>query len=232
MPYLEINFDPFITLAKVTNASISNPLNLLSLVETVGANGISFTYGPEIGQMNNLALLRSMSDCRINIRVPADMQILQKALLLRPDLITICDPESDDHTVEIPSKLIKELVNSVVTMNEVGVSLRLKPDVKQLKEAYQMGIDEVEIATNELARKDKQLLFLECLEKITHAVNLGNRNNLRISIGGQLNRRIIRAVNDVINVEFISVGRALLSQAFLWGFETAVREMIEMLDAS
>ena len=231
MPNLDINFDPFITLAKVTNAAISNPLNLLSLVETVGANGISFTYSSEIGQMNNLALLRSMSDCRINIRVPVDMQILQKALLLRPDLITVCDTERDDKTVEIPSKLIKELISTVIAADDVGVSLRLKPDVKQLKDAYQMGIDEVEIATDELARQDKQVAFLECLEKITHAINIGSRNNLRISVGGQLNRRIIRAINDVISVEFISVGRALLAQSFLWGFEKAVRDMVEILDA-
>jgi pyridoxine 5'-phosphate synthase PdxJ len=232
MPYLEINFDPFIKLATITNAAISNPLNLLSLVETVGANGISFTYSSEIGQMGNLTLLRSLSNCRINIRVSADMQILQKALLLRPDLITICDPERDDCTVEIPSKVIKELTNAVLTVNEIGVSLRLKPDVKQLKEAYQMGIDEVELATDELARQDKKIAFLDCLETLVHAVNIGSRNNLRISIGGQLNRRIVRAVNEVVQVEFISLGRALLAQAFLQGFEAAVREMMEVVDIS
>ncbi|MDO9548079.1 MAG: pyridoxine 5'-phosphate synthase [Candidatus Marinimicrobia bacterium] len=232
MPYLEVNFDPFIALAKITNAPVSNPLNLISYVETVGAGGISFSYGPDIGQMNNLSLLRSMSGSRINVRVPADMQIVQKALLLRPDMITINDPDSEDGSVEIPSKLIKDLVASVVNMDEVGVALRLKPDVKQMKEAYQMGIDEVEIATNELAEHEKRLPFLECLERITHAIHIGKRNNLRVSVGGALDRRIISAINEVIDVEFISVGRALLAQAFLRGFETAIKELIEKTDIS
>jgi len=34
MPYLEVNFDPFIALAKITNAPVSNPLNLINYVET------------------------------------------------------------------------------------------------------------------------------------------------------------------------------------------------------
>lgn len=232
MPYLEVNFDPFIALAKITKAPVSNPLNLISYVETVGAGGISFSYGPEIGQMNNLSLLRSMTSSRINVRVPADMQVVQKALLLRPDMITITDSETEDGAVEIPSKSIKDLVSAVVNMDDVGVALRLKPDVRQMKEAYQMGIDEIEIATNELAEQEKQELFLECLEKVVHAIRTGSRNNLRVSVGGALDRRIINAINEVIDVEFISVGRALLAQAFLWGFENAVKELIEIIDIS
>ena len=230
MPYLEVNFDPFIALAKITTAPMSNPLNLISYIETVGAGGISFTYKPETGQMNNLGLLRSMTSSRINVRVPADMQIVQKALLLRPDMITIFDIEKEDGTVEIPSKLIKDLISSVINMDNVGVALRLKPDVKQMKEAYQIGIDEVEIATNELAEHEKQSPFLECLERITHAIRIGNRNNLRVSVGGALDRRLITSINEVIDVEFISVGRALLAQAFLRGFQTAVKELTEIID--
>ncbi|MCK4640688.1 MAG: pyridoxine 5'-phosphate synthase [Candidatus Marinimicrobia bacterium] len=230
MPYFEVNFDPFIALGKITNSPVSNPLNLLSFVESVGAAGISFTYGPETGQMNNVALLRSMTNCRINIRVPADMQVLQKAILLRPDIVTLCDMEKEDTTVQIPSKSIKELVNSVLNIEDLGIAIRLKPDVKQLKEAYQMGIDEIEIATNELARHDKQTPFLECLEKITHTIHIGNKNNLRISAGGELDRRLIRALNEVIDVEFISVGKALLSRSLMWGLENALKEFNEVID--
>lgn len=232
MPYFEINFDPFIALAKITGVPISNPLNLISFTETADVGGISFTYGTEIGQLNNLGLLRSMTSSRINIRVPADMQVVQKAVLLRPDMITICDPETDDTTVDIPSKVIRDLVTAVVNMENVGVAVRLKPDVKCMKEAYQMGIDEVEIATNELAEQASHTAFLEYLGRITHTIRIGRRNNLRVSVGGALNYRMIRALNEVLEVEFMSVGRALLAQAFLLGFETAVREFMTIIDIS
>jgi len=230
MPYLEVNFDPFIALAKITGAPISNPLNLISYVETIGVGGIGFSYGQEIAPMNNLNLLRSMTNSRINIRVPVDMQVVQKALLLRPDIITICDPEKSDNTVEIPSKAVKDLVTSIVNIDDVGVALRLKPEVRQMKEAYQMGIDEVEVSSNELSEIDKQIPFLECLEGITHAIRTGNRNSLRVSVGGALDRRIIKAIIEVIDVEFISVGRALLAQSFLKGFEPAVKELTDIID--
>lgn len=230
MPNLEVNFDSFIALGKIAKSPITNPLNLLGFVESVGAAGISFTFGPEIGHLNNLALLRSMSTCRINIRVPVDMQSLQKAILLQPDIITLVDPESDNCAVQIPSKMIKELVDIAINVKNMGVAVRLKPDVKQLKEAYQLGIDEIEIATDELARHDQQTPFLKCLEKITHTIHVGSRNNLRISVGGQLNRRLIKSLNEVIDVEFISVGKALLSQSLMWGFEAALKELIEIIE--
>lgn len=232
MAYFEINFDPLIALAKITGAPISNPLNLLGLAETAGVSGISFGYGTEIGQMNNLGLLRSMSSSRINIRVPADMQMVQKVILLRPNLITLYNPDVEDGSLEIPSKLVKELVAAVIHTENVGLALRLKPDVKCMKEAYQMGIDEVEIATNELGELDSRTAFLECLGKITHAIRIGTRNNLRVSAGGALHQRTIRALNEVIDVEFMSVGRALLAQAFLRGFDTAVREFMSIIEIS
>ncbi len=229
MPYLEVNLDPFIELGKISGLALANPVNLLSYIEAAGASGICLTYKPEMDQLNNMTLLRALSNCRINMRVPTDMQILQKVILLHPDLVTIVDLDNDDTTVRIPSKQIKELVNSVLSVGGLGVALRLKPEVKQLKEAYQLGIDEVEVATNELAPHSQQIPFLECLEKITHAIHIGSRNNLRISAGGNLNRHLIRELVDVIDLEFISVGRALLSQALIFGFESALREITEII---
>jgi pyridoxine 5-phosphate synthase len=231
MPYLEVNLDPFIELGRISGLPLANPVNLLSYAEAAGASGICLTYKPEIEQLNNLALLRAISSCRINMRVPADMQLLQKVILLHPDIVTIVDAGNDDATVQIPSKQIKELVNSVLNVGGLGVALRLKPEVKQLKEAYQLGIDEVEVATNELARHNRQIPFLECLEKITHAIHIGSRNNLRISAGGSLNRHLLREIVEVIDLEFISVGRALLSQALIFGFESALRELMKIIQS-
>jgi len=229
MPYLEVNLDPFIELGRISGLALTNPVNLLSYIEAVGASGICLTYKPELDQLNNLDLLRALSSCRINLRVPTDMQILQKVILLHPDLVTIVDLDNDDTTVRIPSKQIKELVNAVLSVGGLGVALRLKPEVKQLKEAFQLGIDEVEVATNELVRHSRQIPFLECLEKITHAIHIGSRNNLRISAGGNLNRHLIRELVDVIDLEFISVGRALLSQSLIYGFENALHELTKIV---
>lgn len=229
MAYLEVNLDSFIELGKICGLPLVNPVNLLSYIETAGASGICLTYKPEMEQLNNMALLRAASSCRINMRVPADMKILQKVILLHPDIVTLIDLGSDDATIQIPSKQIKELVHSVLSVEGLGVALRLKPEVKQLKEAYQLGIDEVEVATNELARHNQQVPYLECLEKITHAIHIGSRNNLRISAGGNLNRQLVRALDDVIDLEFISVGRALLSQTLIYGFESALRELAKVI---
>ena len=137
-----------------------------------------------------------------------------------------------DNTIEIHSKDIKVLVNTILNSEDLGLALRIQPKIKLLKEAYQLGVDEVEIATNDLAKEKTHKGFLLVLEKITHTIRIATKNNLRVSIGGDLDRRIITALNEVVDVEFISVGNALLSQSLITGFESALKELMELVEKS
>lgn len=230
MPYLEVNLDPFISLEELVHAPLTNPLNLLSYVESIGVAGVSFTYRKNVNLVTDISTLRSMTGCRLNVRVPADAETIQKVLQIKPDMITIINPESADNTLEFHSKDIKVLVNTILDNQDLGLALRIQPKIKLLKEAYQLGVDEVEIATNELSKEETHKGFLVVLEKITHTIRIAIKNNLRVSIGGDLNQRIIAALNEVVDVEFLSVGKALLSQSLITGFESALRELMELVE--
>ncbi|RKY51170.1 MAG: hypothetical protein DRP89_09245 [Candidatus Neomarinimicrobiota bacterium] len=232
MSYLEINLDPFISLEELVHAPLTNPLNLLSYVESIGVSGVSFTYRENVNLVRDISTLRSMTGCRFNIRVPANIEIVQKILPIKPDMLTVIDPKSLDNTIEIHSKDIKVLVNTILNSEDLGLALRIQPKIKLLKEAYQLGVDEVEIATNDLAKEKTHKGFLLVLEKITHTIRIATKNNLRVSIGGDLDRRIITALNEVVDVEFISVGNALLSQSLITGFESALKELMELVEKS
>lgn len=229
MPYPEVNLDPFISLKGLINTPLANPLNLLSYVETVGIAGVGFTYRQDIGYIGDLSSLRSMTSSRINIRIPADMAFVHKVLPLKPDVVTVVDDNSEHKTLNVPSDIIKEMVVSL-RQNEVsGLALRIAPDIKQLKVAYQYGVDVVEIATNRLAKEGTRRGFLNALEEIVRIIRVAKKNGLRIVVAGELNRRLILELNAVVNVEFISVGRALLEQALMLGFDKALREFVDVV---
>jgi len=230
MRYLEVNLDPFLALCQVAETPLCNPLNLLSFIEAAGVAGISYTNRPEYDGLFNFPVMRSMSKCRLNIRTNIENQALQRAMAAKPDFITLVNLAAPDATVDPHTEQVRDLVATVQSAEDFNLVLRLKPEVPALKAAYRLKVDEVELATNKLSGLETQAAYLVELEKIVLAVRLANRHNLRVSVGGLLHKRLILALLELVDVEFISLGRALLSQALIVGIEPALRELLAIIE--
>jgi pyridoxine 5'-phosphate synthase PdxJ len=75
-----------------------------------------------------------------------------------------------------------------------------------------------------------QANYIAEIQKIALAARLATRNHMRISVGGQLQRRLIWGLLELIDIEFISVGLALLGQALVTGMEMAIREYLMIIE--
>jgi pyridoxine 5-phosphate synthase len=230
MPYFEANLDSFISLSKLSLTPLSNPVSLLSYIETIGVPGVSFTFEEGTNSIFDLPTFRSVTNSRINIRVKPAIDLITNVISLNPDMLTIIDISREDNTVDTSNKEVKLAVESALEHENVNVSIRIKPELKRLKEAYQLGVDEIEIATNNLADKDTYKEFQELLGHIAYTIRIAKKNDLRISVGGKLDYRIIKSLNEVSDVEFISVGKALLSQSLVIGFQNALREFMAIVE--
>lgn len=230
MPYFEANLDSFISLAKFSPTPLSNPVGLLSYIETIGVPGVSFTFEEGTNNIFDLPTFRSVTNSRINIRVKPEIDLITNVISLNPDMLTIVDTTTDDNTVDTSNKEVKLAVGSALEQKDVNIAIRIKPEMKRLKEAYKLGVDEIELATNDLANKDTYKEFQESLGHIAYIIRIAKKNDLRVSAGGKLDYRIIKSLNEVSDVEFISVGRALLSQSIILGFQDALREFMSVVE--
>jgi pyridoxine 5-phosphate synthase len=230
MPYFEANLDSFISLSKLSLTPLSNPVSLLSYIETIGVPGVSFTFEEGTNSIFDLPTFRSVTNSRINIRVKPEIDLITNVISLNPDMLTIIDISREDNTVDTSNKEVKLAVESALEHENINVAIRIKPELKRLKEAYQLGVDEIEIATNNLADKDTYKEFQELLGHIAYTIRIAKKNDLRISVGGKLDYRIIKSLNEVSDVEFISVGKALLSQSLVIGFQNALREFMAIVE--
>ncbi|MDD5539267.1 MAG: pyridoxine 5'-phosphate synthase [Candidatus Marinimicrobia bacterium] len=230
MRYLEVNLDPFLTLANMSDSPLYNPLNLLGFIEAVGVAGISYTNRPEYESLINITALRSMSKCRLNIRTNIENQAVQRAMSVKPDFITLVNLAEADLTVDPKDQMVRNLVETIQSAEDFNLVLRLKPEMRDLKSAYRLKVDEVELATNALAAQELQAAYTAELEKIILAVRMATHNHLRVSLGGLLHKRLILALLEVLDVEFISIGRALLGQTLITGLEPALRELLAIIE--
>lgn len=232
MRYLEINLDAFILLNRCAQQALSHPLNLLGYIESTGVAGLSFTYFPDVATLINVPAIRAATRCRLNIRTPADLASIQKAMQLRPDCLTLIDPNTPYQTFDACQPSARNLVETIQSAQDFHLILRLTPEIEQLRAAYRLKIEEVEIATNELAAQDTLANFTFWINQLTHVIRVGQKNKLRISVGGNLNARLIRTILELVDVEFISLGRDLLAQALVNGFGPALKEYINLIATS
>jgi len=230
MPYLEVNLDPFISVESIVQTPLANPLNLLTYIESCGVMGISFTFQPELPFLKNISLVREMTGARLNIRSSVEASSVEESLFLKPDVLTLIDWADPDRAICLPSKPVRDMLDAVSEPREFAVALRIHPHPKQLKEAYTLNVDEIEIATDPLTHQANRLGYLSELDAISRTVRLANKKGVNVTCSGNLDERAIAALRDVANVEFFSVGKHLLSRALADGFGNALKEMIEHIE--
>ena len=229
MTYLELNLDPFVSLWRELNVSIINPLNLLSYVENSYTGGITFSYKPNRPLFSEISTLRKLTNCRINIRITPDMEKFKKVKDLAPDVITLYNDENEYNIVELPSKTVSKIVNESRAA-KIPVILRIAPHIKQLKHVYKLKCSQTELATNRLDAMDTKVKFDKVLTQLSRCYNVAKKNNLRISFGGNLNKRLILALKRLMTPEFYSMGRYILSFSLVKGFENVLEDTVEMIE--
>ena len=229
MSYLELNLDPFISLWRKLDVSVINPLNLLSYVESSFTGGISFTYRADIPLFSEISTLRKLTNSRINIRINPDSEQFKKVADLSPDVVTLINEDNENNIIELPSKTISKIINSA-DKDKIPIIPRIKPEIKQLKQAYKLKCAEVELDTTQLSKADHKQDYSQRMEVLINCYKVANKNNLRISFGGNLNKRLILALNRVMSPEFYSVGRYLLAHALIKGIDDVLENTVDIIE--
>ncbi|HMA62181.1 MAG TPA: pyridoxine 5'-phosphate synthase [bacterium] len=229
MSYLELNLDPFISLWRKLDISVINPLNFLSYVDSSFTGGISFTYRADIPLFSEISTLRKLTNSRINIRINPDPEQFKKVADLSPNVVTIINEDNDNDIVELPSKTIGKIINSD-NKGKIPIIPRIKPEIKQLKQAYKLKCAEVELDTNQLSKADHEEDYSKRMEVLLNCYKIANKNNLRISFGGNLNKRLILALNRVMSPEFFSVGNYLLAHSLIKGIDNVLEDTVDIIE--
>jgi pyridoxine 5'-phosphate synthase PdxJ len=229
MSYLEVNLAPFISLWRKHDTAAINPLNLLSYVDSSFAGGISFTYQSDTPLFSEISTLRKLTNSRINIRVNSAEELYKKVIALKPDVITLQNPDNEYSTINLPSKMNSKIINQARDKN-ITVVPRIKPDIKQLKQVYKLRCPEAEIATNLLGKTENKSNFYNIMGDLTKCYKTAKKNNLRISFGGNLNKRLILALNRAMTPEFYSMGRYLISLSLIKGIDRVLEDIVDTIE--
>jgi pyridoxine 5-phosphate synthase len=238
VPKLEVNVDHIATLRQARLIDEPDPVAAAALAELAGADGIIVHLREDRRhiQDRDLRLLRQTVKTRLNLEMAATQEMLDIALEVKPDLVTLVPEKRRELTTEGGLDVAgqKDYLKDFVKQLKDGglkVSLFVDPNLVQLDAAREVGAHWVELHTGTYAdagsEAEAQRLFQELLTAARHALSRG----LKVKCGHGLNYWNIKRFAGHPEFEEFSIGHSIMARAILVGIDRAVRDMVELIRA-
>ena len=236
MPKLSINIDHVATLREARKSSEPDPIAAAIAAEFAGADGITIHLRGDRRHIKDrdLKILREVVKTSLNLEMAATQEMLEKALEIKPDMVTLVPEREGEITTEGGLNVVDnyEKLSQIIPklqVNEILLSLFVNPEIESIKAAAKLKTDFVEINTEKYSEAKNLGEKIEELEKIERMVDLAYRLSLGINAGHGLNYKNIVEIARIKHIDEFSIGHSIVARAVIVGFERAVREMLELV---
>lgn len=236
MTKLAINVDHVATIRQARGIDEPDPVAAAAICELAGAAGIVVHLREDRRhiQDRDVHLLRQTVKTKLNLEMGANKEIIQIALDVRPDIVTLVPEKREELTTEGGLDLIaqkKKIAKVIEKMSKasIPVSIFADPDPKQLKIAADIGATFVELHTGRYCDVRGDQKRAHEFRLLVEAAEAASQLGLRVCAGHGLNYFNTAPVAAIDTIEELSIGHAIISRAVFTGLDQAVREMMAIV---
>ncbi len=233
---LNVNIDHIATLRQARGGKEPDPVAAAVVCELAGADGIVCHLREDRRhiQDRDVELLRQVVTTKLDLEMAAVEEIINIALRIKPDLVTIVPERRMELTTEggldvaADIKRFKDLVNK---MHDAGieVSFFVEPELLQIDAVLETKADMVELHTGLYSNLKSKNQWSQELERIKTSAKYAKENGLKVAAGHGLNYKNVIPICRETVVEELSIGHSIVSRSAFVGLERAVREMIDII---
>lgn len=235
MKLLSVNIDHIATLRQARGERDPDPIAAAVIVELAGADGIVTHLREDRRhiQDRDVYLLRQTIRTKLDLEMAATPEIIEIALKVEPDLVTLVPEKREELTTEGGLDVISQIDHLSRTIERfhekrIEVSLFVDPVEEQIRAAKEVGADFVELHTGEYANSKKDETEIH-LNRLRQSAKLASELGMKVNAGHGLNYRNLSPVASIPEIGEFSIGHAIISRAVFVGLDMAVREMLTIL---
>ena len=235
MASLGVNIDHVAGVRQARMTNEPDPVEMAFLAELGGADGITIHLREDRRhiQERDLAILRETIKTRLNLEMAATQEMLDLALKIKPDMITLVPEKREEITTEggldiVANKEKLKIFVDKIQSAGIPISLFVDPIFSQLEASSNISVRWVELHTGTYALsswKNQALEFSKIKEGVIKARNLG----LRVNAGHGLTYQNVEPIASIQGVEELNIGHTIISRALAIGIQEAVKEMKEII---
>jgi pyridoxine 5-phosphate synthase len=231
-----LNVDHVATLRNARGEQQPDPVTFALMAEQFGVDGIVVHLREDRRHVNerDVRLLREMLTTKLDLEMAAVDEIIEIALEVEPELVTLVPEKRQELTTEGGLNVIDNIEKLKDTIEkfhekEILVSLFVEPDIEQIDASLGIEADMIEIHTGNYANAETEdEMFIE-LDRIKLAVEHAKRLGLGVNAGHGLNYNNITDFLEVEGIDEVSIGQAVIARSVFVGLEKAISEMRNLI---
>ncbi|MBP9595563.1 MAG: pyridoxine 5'-phosphate synthase [Fusobacteriaceae bacterium] len=236
---LGVNIDHVATLRQARLAKEPNLVRAAVLAEMAGAEGITIHLREDRRHIQDadVRLLRQVITTRLNLEMATSSEIVDLALEVVPDMITLVPEKRQELTTEgglnILDATTRENTAKAIERlkaKEIEISLFVDANVEIMKIAKDIGADYVEIHTGKYSDAINEIERKEELKNIEDATRAAKALGLKVNAGHGLDYKNVAAVARIKDIVELNIGHSIVARSVFVGLEQAVREMKALID--
>jgi len=232
MPKLGVNIDHVATLRQARGGAEPCPVEAALICEKAGCDSIVAHLREDRRHINDTDIveLRKRIKTRFNLEMSINPEIVDTALRIGPDQVTLVPEKRQELTTEGGLSVIKykkKLARIAELFREKGidVSVFIGTDKKEIQAAIYIGIGIIEIHTGEYSlAKDKKFMDKE-FKKIKDSVEYAISKNIVVNAGHGLNYTNVERIANIKGINELNIGHSIISRAVFTGLYKAVRDI-------
>ncbi len=236
MPTLSVNIDHIATLRQARKTDYPDPAAAAIIAQLAGAHGIVAHLREDRRHINDrdIKLLKEIVNTKFILEMAATSEMIDIALDIRPDLITLVPEKRHELTTEGGLNLLvnkdnmADAVNTLLSSN-LDVSIFIDPDIEQIKEAHKLKVGTIEIHTGTFCDAKSKALQKNAFNRIVNAAKLAKKLKLTVNAGHGICYKTIHAFKGLSEIDEFSIGHSIVSKASLTGMEKAVSQMLSII---
>ncbi len=229
---LGVNIDHVATIRQARRTVEPDPVVAAMLAELAGADGITAHLREDRRHMQDrdIRLLRETVRTRLNLEMAATDEMVQIALDIKPDYVTLVPERREEVTTEGGLDIVGQIdrLKSVVDRLQsagIPVSLFIDPEPAQIDASVLVKAQFIELHTGRYAaarEPDRGQQELAVLAKgCEYAISTG----LRVNAGHGLTYQNVYPIACLPGMEELNIGHTIISRSVLVGIDRAIREM-------
>jgi len=233
---LSINVDHIATLRNVRGEVQPDPVTFALMSEQFGADGIVVHLREDRRHINerDVRLLRELITTKLDLEMAAVPEIIDIACEIQPELATIVPEKRQELTTEGGLNVLDNIDRlraaiSKLHSSDILVSLFVEPDINQIDAAAEIEADIIEIHTGNYANAVNEQDIVDELEKIHIASKHAKKLGLGVNAGHGLNYSNVKDIIDIVEIDELSIGHAIIARSVFVGLEKAISEMKKLL---
>ncbi|GAB6182332.1 pyridoxine 5'-phosphate synthase [Thermodesulfovibrio hydrogeniphilus] len=235
MVILGVNVDHVATVRQARKTFEPDPVMAATLAILGGADGITVHLREDRRhiQDRDLRILREIVPCELNLEMAATEEMINIALQVKPDMVTIVPEKRQELTTEGGLNVLElkeNLKDAIKRIQDAGipVSLFINPSRADIECSKEIGADMVEIHTGYYSDMKGEKQIKE-LERIKDAVVFSTSIGLKTNAGHGLNYYNVKPIASIKGLRGLYIGHSIIARAVLVGIEQAVREMKKLI---